>query len=122
MRSALLASAAAATSRASTLCSSPLPRRCSAQRWASTSSAGKSIQCNAAVAWKKGEPLTVERIDVAAPQPTEVRIRMVASGVCHTDQFTLSGEDPEGAFPVILGHEGGGIVESVGAEVKVSDE
>ena len=61
--------------------------------------------------------LTIEKIEVAPPKPNEVRIKMIATGVCHTDAFTLSGEDPEGLFPVILGHEGGGIVESVGSEV-----
>ena len=58
------------------------------------------------------------------PQAGEVRVRIVATGVCHTDAFTLSGEDPEGVFPCILGHEGGGIVESVGegvTSVKVGD-
>ncbi|SDJ94315.1 S-(hydroxymethyl)glutathione dehydrogenase/class III alcohol dehydrogenase [Microbulbifer yueqingensis] len=75
------------------------------------------IQCKAAVAWKAGEPLSIETVEVMPPQKGEVRIRLVASGVCHTDAFTLSGEDPEGVFPAILGHEGGGIVESVGEGV-----
>ncbi|MGL5303894.1 MAG: S-(hydroxymethyl)glutathione dehydrogenase/class III alcohol dehydrogenase, partial [Aeromonas sp.] len=63
-------------------------------------------------------------IEVMPPQAGEVRVRIVATGVCHTDAFTLSGEDPEGVFPCILGHEGGGIVESVGegvTSVKVGD-
>ena len=61
--------------------------------------------------------MSIEQIEVAAPKANEVRVKMVATGVCHTDAFTLSGDDPEGAFPVILGHEGGGVVESVGDEV-----
>ena len=75
------------------------------------------IQCKAAVAWAAGQPLSIEDIEVMPPQAGEVRVRIVASGVCHTDAFTLSGEDPEGIFPCILGHEGGGIVESVGEGV-----
>jgi S-(hydroxymethyl)glutathione dehydrogenase/alcohol dehydrogenase len=76
------------------------------------------IKSKAAIAWGPGQPLSVEEVDVMPPQAGEVRIRVVASGVCHTDAFTLSGEDPEGNFPAILGHEGGGIVESVGEGVK----
>ncbi|KMJ52618.1 S-(hydroxymethyl)glutathione dehydrogenase [Vogesella sp. EB] len=75
------------------------------------------IQCKAAVARAAGQPLSIEDIEVMPPQAGEVRVRIVASGVCHTDAFTLSGEDPEGMFPCILGHEGGGIVESVGEGV-----
>ena len=85
---------------------------------------GQTITCNAAVAWGAGEPLKIEKVDVAPPKAGEVRIKVIASGVCHTDAFTLSGEDPEGIFPSILGHEGGGIVESVGegvTSVKVGD-
>lgn len=77
----------------------------------------KAISCRAAVAWAAGEPLKIETVQVAPPKPGEVRIKVVASGVCHTDAFTLSGEDPEGIFPTILGHEGGGIVESIGEGV-----
>lgn len=72
------------------------------------------IKCRAAVAWKAGEPLKIEQVEVAPPKKGEVRVKLIATGVCHTDAFTLSGEDPEGNFPAILGHEGGGIVESVG--------
>ncbi|MDX1453656.1 MAG: S-(hydroxymethyl)glutathione dehydrogenase/class III alcohol dehydrogenase [Oleiphilaceae bacterium] len=72
------------------------------------------IKSKAAIAWGPGKPLSIEEVDVMPPQAGEVRVRIVASGVCHTDAFTLSGEDPEGVFPAILGHEGGGIVESVG--------
>lgn len=77
----------------------------------------QSIKCKAAVAWQAGQPLSIEEVDVMPPQAGEVRIKLVATGVCHTDAFTLSGEDPEGIFPCILGHEGGGIVESVGEGV-----
>ena len=76
-----------------------------------------SIKSKAAVAWAAGEPLTMEEVDVELPKTGEVLVRIVASGVCHTDAFTLSGEDPEGVFPSILGHEGGGIVEMVGEGV-----
>lgn len=75
------------------------------------------IRCRAAVAWEAGKPLSLEEVEVAPPRSHEVRIKMVATGVCHTDAFTLSGHDPEGAFPVILGHEGAGLVESVGEGV-----
>ncbi|MGL5337869.1 MAG: S-(hydroxymethyl)glutathione dehydrogenase/class III alcohol dehydrogenase [Aeromonas veronii] len=84
----------------------------------------QSIKCKAAIAWGPGQPLSIEEIEVMPPQAGEVRVRIVATGVCHTDAFTLSGEDPEGVFPCILGHEGGGIVESVGegvTSVKVGD-
>ncbi|WP_299005831.1 S-(hydroxymethyl)glutathione dehydrogenase/class III alcohol dehydrogenase [uncultured Shewanella sp.] len=75
------------------------------------------IKSKAAVAWKVGQPLSMEIVDVMPPKAGEVRIKIVATGVCHTDAFTLSGDDPEGIFPCILGHEGGGIVESVGEGV-----
>ncbi|UYM18776.1 S-(hydroxymethyl)glutathione dehydrogenase/class III alcohol dehydrogenase [Endozoicomonas euniceicola] len=75
------------------------------------------MKSRAAVAWGAGQPLSMEMVDVMPPQYGEVRIRMIATGVCHTDAFTLSGDDPEGIFPAILGHEGGGIVESVGEGV-----
>ncbi|QIL90102.1 S-(hydroxymethyl)glutathione dehydrogenase/class III alcohol dehydrogenase [Microbulbifer sp. SH-1] len=79
--------------------------------------AAEPIKCKAAVAWKAGAPLTIEEVEVAPPKAGEVRIKLMATGVCHTDAFTLSGDDPEGVFPAILGHEGGGIVESVGEGV-----
>ena len=82
-----------------------------------TASTNLPITCLAAVAWAAGKPLSIEKIEVAPPKAGEVRIRVIASGVCHTDAFTLSGEDPEGVFPAILGHEGGGIVESIGEGV-----
>eukprot|EP01088_Endostelium_zonatum_P018736 TRINITY_DN6112_c0_g1_i1.p1 TRINITY_DN6112_c0_g1~~TRINITY_DN6112_c0_g1_i1.p1 ORF type:complete len:382 (-),score=107.43 TRINITY_DN6112_c0_g1_i1:59-1204(-) len=82
-----------------------------------SSTAGKPIKCRAAVAWEAKKPLVIEEIEVAPPKAGEVRIRIVATGVCHTDAYTLDGHDSEGVFPCILGHEGGGIVESVGEGV-----
>lgn len=75
------------------------------------------IKSKAAVAWGPNEPLKIEEVDVMLPRKGEVLVRIVATGVCHTDAFTLSGDDPEGIFPAILGHEGGGIVEQVGEGV-----
>ncbi|MCL2919922.1 S-(hydroxymethyl)glutathione dehydrogenase/class III alcohol dehydrogenase [Shewanella litorisediminis] len=75
------------------------------------------IKSRAAIAWGPGQPLSVEEVDVMLPKAGEVLVRIVATGVCHTDAFTLSGDDPEGVFPAILGHEGGGIVEMVGEGV-----
>lgn len=75
------------------------------------------IKTRAAVAWGPGQPLSIEEVDLMPPQKGEVLVRIVATGVCHTDAFTLSGEDPEGIFPAILGHEGAGIVEAVGEGV-----
>ncbi|HET8903098.1 MAG TPA: alcohol dehydrogenase catalytic domain-containing protein, partial [Saccharospirillum sp.] len=82
------------------------------------------MKSKAAIAWGPGQPLSIEEIDVMPPKAGEVLVRIVATGVCHTDAFTLSGDDPEGNFPAILGHEGGGIVEQVGegvTSVKVGD-
>ncbi|MFT6463354.1 MAG: S-(hydroxymethyl)glutathione dehydrogenase/alcohol dehydrogenase [Halopseudomonas sp.] len=75
------------------------------------------IKSRAAVAFEAGQPLQIVEVDVAPPQKGEVLVRIVASGVCHTDAYTLSGDDPEGIFPAILGHEGGGIVEALGEGV-----
>jgi S-(hydroxymethyl)glutathione dehydrogenase/alcohol dehydrogenase len=75
------------------------------------------MKSRAAVAWEAGKPLSIEDVEVAGPKAGEVLVRIVATGVCHTDAFTLSGADPEGLFPAILGHEGGGIVEEVGEGV-----
>ena len=75
------------------------------------------MKTKAAVAWRAGAPLTIEEIDLEGPQQGEVLIRHVAAGVCHTDAFTLSGEDPEGIFPAVLGHEAGAIVEEIGPGV-----
>jgi S-(hydroxymethyl)glutathione dehydrogenase/alcohol dehydrogenase len=82
-----------------------------------SSTEGKTITCKAAVAWDSGKPLSIEEIEVAPPKAHEVRIEIYYTGVCHTDAYTLSGKDPEGAFPIVLGHEGAGIVESVGEGV-----
>ncbi|CAO3688863.1 hypothetical protein G6F70_003295 [Rhizopus microsporus] len=81
------------------------------------STAGQVIKCRAAVAWEARRPLSIEEVEVAPPKAHEVRIKILYTGVCHTDAYTLSGVDPEGVFPAILGHEGGGIVESVGEGV-----
>ncbi|XP_023016904.2 alcohol dehydrogenase class-3 Fdh [Leptinotarsa decemlineata] len=81
------------------------------------STAGKIIKCRAAVAWGPKEDLKMETIEVAPPKAHEVRLKVVFTAVCHTDAYTLSGQDPEGLFPVVLGHEGAGIVESVGEGV-----
>src|SRR5512142_2554982 len=75
------------------------------------------MQTRAAVAWKAGERLTVETIDIEGPKAGEVLVEIKATGICHTDAYTLSGADPEGLFPAILGHEGAGIVREVGAGV-----
>ncbi|MEM7430971.1 MAG: S-(hydroxymethyl)glutathione dehydrogenase/class III alcohol dehydrogenase [Pseudomonadota bacterium] len=75
------------------------------------------MKTRAAVAWEAAKPLEVLEIDLEGPKAGEVLVRNVATGVCHTDAFTLSGEDPEGIFPAVLGHEGGGIVEEIGEGV-----
>jgi len=83
-----------------------------------------NMKTRAAVAWEAGKPLEIEEIDIDGPKAGEVLLRNVATGICHTDAFTLSGEDPEGIFPAVLGHEGGAIVEEIGTGVsslKVGD-
>lgn len=75
------------------------------------------MKSRAAVAWEAGKPLAIEEIDVEGPRAGEALVRIHASGVCHTDAFTLSGDDPEGLFPAVLGHEGAGVVVEVGAGV-----
>lgn len=75
------------------------------------------MKTRAAVAWEAGQPLQIEEIDLEGPKTGEVLVRLAASGVCHTDAYTLSGDDPEGIFPSILGHEGGAVVEEVGPGV-----
>ena len=75
------------------------------------------MKTEAAVAFAAGQPLEIVELDVAPPQAGEVMVEVKATGVCHTDAFTLSGDDPEGAFPAVLGHEGAGIVVEVGAGV-----
>ncbi len=75
------------------------------------------MDTKAAVAFKAGEPLSIETVQLSGPRAGEVLVEIKATGICHTDAFTLSGDDPEGAFPAILGHEGAGIVREVGAGV-----
>ena len=75
------------------------------------------MKTRAAVAWKAGAPLSIETVDLDGPRAGEVLVEIKATGICHTDQFTLSGADPEGLFPAILGHEGAGIVVDVGPGV-----
>jgi S-(hydroxymethyl)glutathione dehydrogenase / alcohol dehydrogenase len=76
------------------------------------------MKTRAAVAFGAGKPLEIVEADLEGPKAGEVLVEIMATGVCHTDAFTLSGDDPEGAFPAILGHEGAGIVREVGAGVK----
>ncbi|MCH8841625.1 MAG: S-(hydroxymethyl)glutathione dehydrogenase/class III alcohol dehydrogenase [SAR324 cluster bacterium] len=75
------------------------------------------MKTRAAVAWEAGKPLELEELDLDGPKSGEVLIKVVATGVCHTDAFTLSGADPEGIFPTVLGHEGGAVVQEVGPQV-----
>ena len=75
------------------------------------------MKTRAAVAWKAGAPLSIETVDLDGPKAGEVLVEIKATGICHTDQFTLSGADPEGLFPAILGHEGAGVVVEVGPGV-----
>jgi S-(hydroxymethyl)glutathione dehydrogenase/alcohol dehydrogenase len=76
------------------------------------------MDVRAAVAHQAGQPLTIETVQLQGPRAGEVLVEIKATGICHTDAFTLSGEDPEGLFPAILGHEGAGVVVEVGAGVK----
>ena len=76
------------------------------------------MDVRAAVAFEAGKPLEIETVQLEGPKAGEVLVEIKATGICHTDAFTLSGEDPEGAFPAILGHEGAGVVVEVGAGVK----
>ena len=75
------------------------------------------MKVRAAVAVAAGEPLVIDEIDLEGPGPGECLVRLAATGVCHTDAFTLSGDDPEGLFPAVLGHEGAGVVEELGSGV-----
>src|SRR3979490_1539583 len=75
------------------------------------------MKVHAAVAHKAGAPLAIETVDLQGPRAGEVLVEIKATGICHTDEFTLSGADPEGLFPAILGHEGAGVVVEVGAGV-----
>jgi S-(hydroxymethyl)glutathione dehydrogenase/alcohol dehydrogenase len=75
------------------------------------------MKARAAIALEAGAPLVIDEVDIQGPKAGEVLVQMKATGVCHTDAFTLSGDDPEGLFPAILGHEGGGVVVEVGEGV-----
>ncbi|NOX51684.1 MAG: S-(hydroxymethyl)glutathione dehydrogenase/class III alcohol dehydrogenase [Gammaproteobacteria bacterium] len=75
------------------------------------------MDTKAAVAFAAGKPLTIETVQLAPPQKGEVLVEIMVAGICHTDAYTLSGADPEGLFPAIMGHEGAGIVREVGAQV-----
>jgi len=75
------------------------------------------MKIKAAVAHKAGAPLTIETVDLEGPHAGEVLVQLKATGICHTDAYTLSGNDPEGLFPAILGHEGAGIVVETGPGV-----
>jgi len=76
------------------------------------------MKTKAAVAFSAGKPLEIVEVDLEGPKSGEVLIELKATGICHTDAFTLSGNDPEGAFPAILGHEGAGVVVEIGPDVK----
>ena len=77
----------------------------------------KPIKSKAAVAFAAGQPLQIVELDVEPPKAGEVMVKISHTGVCHTDAFTLSGDDPEGVFPAVLGHEGAGVVVAVGESV-----
>jgi S-(hydroxymethyl)glutathione dehydrogenase/alcohol dehydrogenase len=81
-------------------------------------SGSNDVDVRAAIAFEAGKPLSIETVQLDGPREGEVLVEIKATGLCHTDKFTLSGADPEGAFPVILGHEGAGVVVEVGAGVK----
>jgi len=82
-----------------------------------SSTVGKVIKCKAAIAWEANKPLDVTEVEVAPPKAGEVRVKVIANALCHTDIYTLEGHDPEGLFPCILGHEATAIVESIGVGV-----
>jgi S-(hydroxymethyl)glutathione dehydrogenase/alcohol dehydrogenase len=75
------------------------------------------MKSRAAIAWEASKPLVIEEVEVAGPKKGEVLLKVTASGVCHTDAYTLSGKDPEGLFPAIMGHEGGATVMEIGPGV-----
>src|SRR6201987_3645922 len=77
-----------------------------------------AMKVRAAVAREAGKPLSLETVDLEGPKAGEVLVEIKATGICHTDKYTLSGADPEGLFPCILGHEGAGVVLEAGAGVK----
>ena len=76
------------------------------------------MQVRAAVAWQSGKPLSLETVELEGPKAGEVLVEIKATGICHTDEYTLSGADPEGLFPTVLGHEGAGVVVDIGPGVK----
>src|SRR3954451_14275512 len=76
------------------------------------------MEVRAAVAFEAGKPLAVTHVQLQGPKAGEVLVEIKATGICHTDEFTMSGKDPEGLFPAILGHEGAGIVVEVGPDVR----
>ena len=80
------------------------------------------MKTRAAIAWEPNRPLEIEEIDLDGPKDGEVLVRIVTTSLCHTDVFTLSGEDPEGLFPCVLGHEGCGIVVAVHAFLHMGSE
>src|SRR3954467_10369826 len=75
------------------------------------------MRSRAAVAWEAGKPMSIETVEVSGPQAGEVLVEIIATGICHTDAYTLSGMASEGKSPAILGHEGAGIVREIGADV-----
>jgi S-(hydroxymethyl)glutathione dehydrogenase/alcohol dehydrogenase len=97
------------------LASGRLPRYVQAER--SVQERIHSMKTRAAVAFEAGKPLEIVEVDLEGPRAGEVLVEVKATGICHTDEFTLSGADPEGLFPAILGHEGAGVVVEVGAGV-----
>ena len=76
------------------------------------------MKTRAAIAFEPNKPLEIGEVDLEGPREGECLVRLAATGVCHTDAFTLSGADPEGLFPTVLGHEGAGVVEALGPEVR----
>jgi S-(hydroxymethyl)glutathione dehydrogenase/alcohol dehydrogenase len=96
----------------------PPPRQSTAiSRSEKITSKDSYMKTKAAIAWRAGAPLTIEEVDLEGPRAGEVLVELKATGICHTDYYTLSGADPEGLFPAILGHEGAGIVVDVGPGV-----
>ncbi|XP_042557531.1 all-trans-retinol dehydrogenase [NAD(+)] ADH4-like [Dipodomys spectabilis] len=81
------------------------------------STKGKVIKCKAAVAWEAGKPFSIEEVEVAPPKAHEIRIQVIATSICHTDAFNIDPNFKKGVFPVIVGHECAGIVESFGPGV-----
>ena len=75
------------------------------------------MKVRAAICWEPQRPLVIDEIDLEGPRAGECLVRLVATGACHTDAYTMSGRDPSGLFPAVLGHEGGGVVEEVGPGV-----